>query len=764
MNKAITDGLMLMPPAFAGGLNVWSRENGTPGSVTYQGAADAAQVPADQDFAGCLELQKTETLQKLRYMGETPFLPGCYLRVTARVKAMSGNLPSVRIAAWAGAAGGTNVAGVTQTGPSVALSAYGKVETISAIIGSGLRGGVDMVWGTQPIYGHFGLDLTGANGGVVRIDDIVIEDLTSAFLRDMMDWVDVRDYGATGNGVTNDAAAIDAADAVATATGRTLLISKGTYFIGSHLTIEANVRFEGKLTMPIDQRLSLTRNFDFPTYAAAFDSEILGFKKAYQALVHYTDHDSLDLQGRRIEVDAPIDMWAAATRDTYSNRRVIRNGALTVIDGPAWTPDVVTSQATYSTANEKTLTAVVNVANIAIGSLVTGTGVGREIYVKARNVGAQTITLSQPLYNAAGTQTFTFTRFKYLLDFSGFTQLDRLNLSDLDIQCNGFSSGILLAPQGNMVHIRDCYINKPKNRGITSMGSGCQDILIDRCQFVSNEMALLAQDRQSVAFNVNANDAKIRDNRFMRFGITGVMNGNNHLITGNHWFQGDSASAGLVQPGIVLCETNCHTSITGNYIDNATIEWTNEYEADPSMGVQFSFGGLTISNNIFLAGGVAAWTAFIVVKPYGAGHFIQGLHVSGNVFKCVNGSIDRVERVDSSFATLDNSRMRNVVFEANTFTAVNQMTVNPVTFDHAQDTAQTTWTLTPGAFLPFGGWARTVESVVAVGIINGAGSERRSDMPYVTVEQGTTKQEIRLNWLATSRGKVKAIVRMDNPN
>ncbi len=34
MNKAITDGLVLMPPAFAAGLNLWSREDGLAGQGT----------------------------------------------------------------------------------------------------------------------------------------------------------------------------------------------------------------------------------------------------------------------------------------------------------------------------------------------------------------------------------------------------------------------------------------------------------------------------------------------------------------------------------------------------------------------------------------------------------------------------------------------------------------------------------------------------------------------------------------------------------
>ncbi|MFN3606328.1 MAG: right-handed parallel beta-helix repeat-containing protein, partial [Cypionkella sp.] len=98
MNKAITQGLALMPPAFSAGLNLWSREDGRAGQGSYLGQSGAAFVPNDQDFAGCLELQKTLSVQKLRCFQQIPFLPGLYLRVTARVKAISGALPSVRIA------------------------------------------------------------------------------------------------------------------------------------------------------------------------------------------------------------------------------------------------------------------------------------------------------------------------------------------------------------------------------------------------------------------------------------------------------------------------------------------------------------------------------------------------------------------------------------------------------------------------------------------------------------------------------------------
>ena len=147
MNKAITDGIDLMPPRFQDGLSVWSDQDGTPGSTTYDGSAYAAIAPSDSDFGPCLELVKTASVQKLRYMAETPLLPGCYLRVSARVKAISGNLPSVRVAGWAGKSGGLHVTGLPEEAAQVALTSYGEVVEVSAVIGAGNRTGVDPIWG-----------------------------------------------------------------------------------------------------------------------------------------------------------------------------------------------------------------------------------------------------------------------------------------------------------------------------------------------------------------------------------------------------------------------------------------------------------------------------------------------------------------------------------------------------------------------------------------------------------------------------------------
>ncbi|MGJ8612199.1 MAG: glycosyl hydrolase family 28-related protein, partial [Octadecabacter sp.] len=338
MNKVITDGLVLTPPPFADGLDVWSSGDGTPGSDTYDGSGNGVFVPADQDFSGCIEIVKSESVTKLRYMGETSLLPGCYLQVTAKVKCISGALPDVRIAGWAGTDGGDHLDGVTEVGPSVSLTSYGDVVEVSAIIGTGQRTGVDMVW-ADANYGHIGLDLTGANGAVVRIDDFVIEDVTIAFLRDMLGIVDVRDYGAIGDGVTDDSVAFELADR--DANGREVLITAGTYFLGESVTFENQVRFEGTVILGDEHRLVCQKNFDYPTYVDAFGDEQEAFKRAFQALLNFSDHYSLDLGGRRISITEPIDMQHAVNNRTkFETRRYITNGQLEAVPGSAWDDDV----------------------------------------------------------------------------------------------------------------------------------------------------------------------------------------------------------------------------------------------------------------------------------------------------------------------------------------------------------------------------------------------------------------------------------------
>ncbi len=684
-----------------------------------------------------------------------------YLRVTAKVKAISGALPAVRIAAWAGDSSGANVTTAVQTGPSVQLTSFGQVVTVSAIIGSGNRQGVDMVWGLAPVNGHIGLDLTGPTSGVVRIEDIVIEDASDVFLSTRFNWVDVRDYGAIGDGVADDLAAFNAADNAAA--GKIVLVPQGSYKLSGSMTFENPVQFEGTVSMADSLRLILRRNFDLPTYSAAFGGELAGFKRALQALFFYSDHVELDLAGRKVELDAPIDVAALAGITTFAERRAIRNGQLQAITSTAWNTQTVTSVATYSTAQPARLTGVVNVTNVPVGARISGTGVGREIYVTAKNISAGTVELSQPLWAAAGTRTFTFERYKYMLDFSGFAALSKFELSNIEFLNAGLSSTVMLATDGEVFRVAECVINRPKDRGITSPGRGCQDLQIDSCQFLSNEQTLAAQNRTTIAFNVNANDAKIRLNRSNRFAHFGIMNGTGHILLGNHFFGGDNETAGVRRAGLVFTQTNVKSFLTGNYIDNCFIELTNEHDDQPDYNNEYTFGGLSITGNVFMASNVAPWFRWLVITPRGPGHSLNGFIVTNNTFRATGATIDRVEMVDTTYATLQFNSFRNVMFEGNTFNAVTQATASPLLIQHTQNTAADTWSVDGAAYMPFGGFARNVTGLVAEGAITNAANAPQWVSPYVQVEQGASSNLVNLKWPTPVKGIMQVTIRGDNP-
>lgn len=760
MNKAITQGLVFMPPAFAAGLNLWSREDGRAGQGSYLGQSNAAYVPNDQDFAGCLELQKIVGVQKLRCFQQIPFQPGLYLRVTARVKAISGALPSVRIAGYPADSAGNQVGGTVTVGPATALTSYGTVVTVTAIIGSGNRQGVDMTWGTAPVYGHLGLDLTGPSGGVVRIDDITIEDVTSVFHSDMFSWVDVRDYGAVGDGVTDDTAAFEAADTAAA--GKTVIVSPGTYYLGTHMTFDNPVSFQGTVTMPANRRLACTRDFNLETYAAAFGSELEGFKRALQALFFFTDHVELDLKGRRVELTAPIDVAALTGLTTFEQRRVITNGQITAVDGAAWANVTVTSTATFNASQPLQLSGVVNIAAIPVGARVSGTGVGREVYVTSKNIGAGTIELSRPLFQT-GTRSLTFTRFQYMLDFSGFAKHSKFEINNIEFLCGGFASCINLGIEGSVFRLSNCTINRPKDKGITSIGRACQDLHIDDCQFFSKEMDLPSQNRTTWVFNANANDVKIRNNRVSRFAGFGVFAGTGGIFMGNHFFGGDDEPAGLRQAGLVITQPNSRSYLTGNYIDNCFIELTNEHDQSPDYDNEFTFGGLTITGNNFTMLGAGPAARFIVITPRGTGHSVAGLVVTGNVFRAASGNIDRVEAVNSSFASFAVQNYRNLVFEGNAFNGVAQVTMSPLIVEHTQSTASDTWVVAGTGYMPFGGRARNVTAMVAEGAITNSANAAQFVMPYALVEQGTAGQSAHLKWPTAVKGRMQVTLRCDNP-
>ena len=158
--------------------------------------------------------------------------------------------------------------------------------------------------------------------------------------------------------------------------------------------------------MPAAAQLQLLQNFDYPTYFTAFGNEQLALEKGLQALLNFSDHESLDLKGRTVSLTSPIDVQAVVgNRDTFSTRRVVRNGRIEAASSPARDDVEVTRTATYDPNNPFQLSGISNVSGIEPGSLVQGTGVGREVYVRSVNVSNGELTLSRQLYGAPANQT-----------------------------------------------------------------------------------------------------------------------------------------------------------------------------------------------------------------------------------------------------------------------------------------------------------------------------------------------------------------------
>ncbi len=421
----------------------------------------------------------------------------------------------------------------------------------------------------------------------------------------------------------------------------------------------------------------------------------------------------------------------------------------------------MTSQASYDPGSSRTLTDVVNIANIPIGARVIGSGVGREVYVRDKDEANQEITLNMALYDAAGTQNFTFERYQYILDFSGFSKLSKMTLSNLEFQCNGTSSAIMMAPNGNIFGLKDSYITRPKDRGLTSVGGGCQGMSIDRCQFLSNEDSLDVPSRSSIGFNTNANDIKVRNNRATKFMHFAVIGGTNSIISGNHFFQGDGVSGGIRSAGMVLTETHSSTNFTANYVDNCFLEWSNEHDSAPEFNSEFSFSAMSITNNVFLSGAVAPWFSYIVIKPHGEGHFLSGVNITGNKFRSINGSIDRAERVDTSFADLNYARFKHIDFAGNSFHAVDAQVSNPYRIHHDQASAAATWTFGANGELPFGAWVRNVDSVIARSELRNSSGTVKHVVPSALSQQGTNNDQVSLVWEEPMRGDVTVVVRID---
>ncbi len=756
MTADLIYGQSILPKKFREGLKYWRSSLLNVSAQHIDRQSNYQLVETIGDDYGCLKFKKNESTQQLVYDNKIPIKIGQYLEIKATLKLKSGSAPDVRVVATPMSGSSTIITGMPTQGPKVTVPNAGSCE-VSAIVGSGNRDGVDMAWGLDFESMFFGLEFSGPNGGEIYIQDIEIIDATGHFLSTNSDWVDIRDFGAIGNGKHDCHEAFVRADAEAD--GRAIFIPKGSYFVGSTLTLKSPIRAYGRMTCDEDTPIMLSDCYNLETYMNVFKELGFSFRKALQALYRFKEHFALDLCGRTIPLHEPVDVGAIAGIPKYTKTHTIHNGQFSVRGTDAWKTKIVKASASYSSSKRRELSNVDKIEQIEVGSLIQGAGIGREVYVVSVDVAGKKITTSSDLRQPASRQSYQFSRFRFMLDFSGLNKVWRMELRDLDFDCHALASSIMLPHIGISNRIIGCWFRQPKDRAICSHHEGCFCVTIRGCYFNSCEEGLSAKDRQSIAISLRRNDGKIIDCLASFFLHFCFLDQSGYIITGNHFYQGNFTKTPDRTAGIVICYKNGNSCIVGNYVDNAHIEISNEQEYYYKNWNKSLFGGVTITGNYFCALNVDKNYHWIVLRPYGNGHHIDGLEVCDNTFYTdVDQSIDRVEAVYNSNGSFNFDKTRNLRFDNNGYNGIVNETHSPVLREVKKGSATSTWTQSFSDVLPFGAKVLRVESVVPMSDLS------RREVPLAAVKKGSRDQGIELSFASATKGSLMVKVGADLPN
>lgn len=165
---------------------------------------------------------------------------------------------------------------------------------------------------------------------------------------------------------------------------------------------------------------------------------------------------------------------------------------------------------------------------------------------------------------------------------------------------------------------------------------------------------------------------------------------------------------------------------------------------------------------MFFASNATPFMTFILIKPYGPDHYINGLSVADNLFKETNGpELDAVDGVDASIAPLDLTRANDLLFAGNTFHGVTKRTENPVVRRAAEPSVAQVWDIDLSDALPFGCEAVAALSALADGVIENAAAEPVHAMPHALSRAGAGGQSVQLRWPEPVRGAVYLTARCD---
>jgi hypothetical protein len=384
------------------------------------------------------------------------------------------------------------------------------------------------------------------------------------------DIVNVRDFGAVGDGITDDTAAIQAALAYA-GTTKTVLIPNGNFVVTSNCVSNAPVIFDGFLVISSptvkfelkSQPIVLTdyrKIYMGSNWNVSAANCSVALKRAVDELLTSFKYYTLDCEGWKAELQSEIEV-IPPTSGFFGQYKTIKNCQIFLKSG---------------FGNRNATTGVVTANPNAFAFNVSGT-------------------TPSSVYG--------------------------IIFENTHIYCQKNGNGIKFnLPDNQESEINGCNITNFYLKGITAENP----IRINACNLSGGDFDLYDASRTITGIEILSGDSEIIASTISYCKIGILSESISLLVSDTHIFNGSTDNEA---PTILVRNNQPDLKITGCYIDNGPIiiEMVSGFN---------TFGRIGISDTVFTWGSFSRGNrSFVIAKPLGANSEIRGIYVSGCQFR-----------------------------------------------------------------------------------------------------------------------------------
>ena len=398
----------------------------------------------------------------------------------------------------------------------------------------------------------------------------------SRSLRDRFsDTINVKDFGAVGDGVADDTAAIQAALTSASVTD-TVLIPNGIFKVTSNLVANCPVVFDGVMSI-----VSPIVTFKLNAQPIVLDD----YRKIYMGI----NWNEWDVPGGGIALQRAVEQLFGQFR-----YHTIHGGG-----------------------RQMRLDFEINISNFSASygmyKYIT------DMYIVLQNDGTFGIRNS-----TTGVITPSTTAYAFDVDApTTASSIFGIIFDKIRINCRKAGNGILFNFENNQESIiQNTNITNPYNSGIKTIGTHIQ---INTCRITGGEFSTYDDERIVTGIEIGGSDSEITNTTVQYCKTCVLVKQPSCLISNSHFFNASSDNRAPV-----LHVTNDHSDLraTGCYFDNGPI-WI-----DNSVGQFIGAGRISFQNCLYTYTKISHGDrSFISVRPNEAGAVFRGILVSGCQFR-----------------------------------------------------------------------------------------------------------------------------------